>query len=86
MAFASLVKPSGDPDQKVVPPVKLKNWVTSLGFFVIALAKSKRIGPSGDAQIRDTPADVRMSGVSPPTVRVPDCPTKLDPVQGLAKQ
>ena len=45
-------------DQKVAPPEKRKNWVWSNWLLLIALAKSKRIGPSGEAQISDTPTTV----------------------------
>src|SRR5271157_1618389 len=46
--------------QNVVPPEKLKNWVVSYLPFVIGSAKSKRIGPIGEFQIRLTPTDVRI--------------------------
>ena len=55
--------PAGDPgwsNQKVVPPEKLKNWVWSYLPFVIGYAKSKRIGPMGEFQIKLTPTDVRI--------------------------
>ena len=46
--------------QNVVPPEKLKTWVWSYLPLVMGIAKSKRIGPNGELQIKLAPTDVRM--------------------------
>ncbi len=46
-------------DQKVEPPEKLKIWVWSPGFLDDRKAKLKRIGPSGEAQMSETPTEAR---------------------------
>ena len=46
--------------QNVVPPEKLKTWVWSYLPLAIGNAKSKRMGPIGEAQIRLAPTDARI--------------------------
>src|SRR5271157_3562218 len=46
--------------QNVAPPEKLKTCVWSYLPFETGTAKSKRIGPIGEAQIRLAPTDARM--------------------------
>ncbi len=51
---------SAERSQKVAPPEKLKICVWSYLPFEIGKAKSKRIGPIGEAQIRLAPTEVRI--------------------------
>ena len=68
------MEPSGRPDQKVVPPEKRKTCVWSYWLLVIALAKSKRSGPSGDVpDQRDTGGASGCWCWSAPTVIVLPC-------------
>ena len=56
--------PSRSSDQNEVPPEKRKNWVRSYWSLVMALAKSKRIGPSGEDQIKLVPTEERIIELS----------------------
>ena len=43
-----------------MPPEKLKNWVWSYLPFTTGIAKSNRIGPIGEAQIKLAPTEARI--------------------------